>query len=195
MVIYETIAGHPPFHEHADLTVFVKVLKDIRPPREVGFADRLWGMLEQCWAPQPSARPKVEDVLRCLERLSRYPEPPSPEVDREVNRGGGWDLISDSFGTFFRLIRSATFPDLRLFLSPVPYFKSPYIFSVQQTPAHPRQAGSVRPSSTRVSFVHWFALPRLPSLQCKWVGLEHFWSTSTHLHDSAREVAFYRTPS
>ena len=70
MVIYEIISGNVPFHEDRDLTVFVKVLKGERPHREVGFANSLWNMVEQCWMPQPSHRPNVEDVLRCLETCS-----------------------------------------------------------------------------------------------------------------------------
>ena len=70
MVIYETISGNVPFHEDRDLTVFVKVLKGERPCREAGFTNSLWTMLEQCWMPQPSRRPSVEDVLRCLEACS-----------------------------------------------------------------------------------------------------------------------------
>ncbi|KAF9791123.1 kinase-like protein, partial [Thelephora terrestris] len=67
MVIYEIVSGNPPFREDRDLTVFVKVLKGERPLREEGFADRLWSTLEQCWMPQPSDRPSVEDVFQCLE--------------------------------------------------------------------------------------------------------------------------------
>ena len=67
MVIYETISGHLPFHKHADLSVFLKVLEGVRPSRKGGFPNSLWGMLELCWAPQPSARPNVAEVLQCLE--------------------------------------------------------------------------------------------------------------------------------
>ena len=68
MVIYETISGHVPFHEHTDMTVFVNVLKGGRPPREDQFTNNLWKMLKLCWAPHPKKRPNVEDVLQCLER-------------------------------------------------------------------------------------------------------------------------------
>jgi len=98
MVIYETITGHLPFHNHADLTVFVNVLKDIRPPREAGFADSLWGMLELCWAPQPSTRPNIEDVLQCLGSVSRSPGPRHPGVDGEVDGDGDSDSTNDSSG-------------------------------------------------------------------------------------------------
>ena len=76
MVIYETISGNVPFHKHTDLTVFVKVLEGERPSREAECADSLWEILERCWTPQPGSRPNIQDVLRCLERVSQSHEPP-----------------------------------------------------------------------------------------------------------------------
>jgi serine/threonine protein kinase len=73
MVIYETISGNMPFHEDADLTVFVKVLQGKRPPRGGKFKKDLWRMLELCWESQPSSRPSIGDVLRCLETYSNSP--------------------------------------------------------------------------------------------------------------------------
>ena len=83
MVIYETISRKPPFYNHTDLTVFVKVLEGKRPSREVGFTDGLWKMLELCWMPQPDCRPCTENVLQCLERVAQSSGPPS-EVNGEV---------------------------------------------------------------------------------------------------------------
>jgi len=118
MVIYETISGHLPFHQHTDLTVFVKVLEGVRPPRGVGFAGSLWGMLELCWVPQPNARPKIEDVLQYLENVSRPLEPPP----RGGGVGeGGWDSTNDSSGRFSHLISSATSRGLSMFRSPVSF--------------------------------------------------------------------------
>ena len=74
MVIYEAITGHFPFHKHAGLIVFLKVLDGKRPSREVGFTDSLWEMVEWCWEPQPGARPGVDNVLQCLESISNSPE-------------------------------------------------------------------------------------------------------------------------
>ena len=82
MVIYETISGHLPFHQHGDLTVFVKVLAGERPPREAGFTDGLWKMLESCWAPQPNSRPNVSDILRIL--VPKFSTSPSPGVNGEM---------------------------------------------------------------------------------------------------------------
>ena len=84
MVIYETITGRLPFHEHTDLNVFVKVLKGEHPRREPGFANALWRMLLLCWA-SPGARPSASDVLQHLEMVSESPKPPpSPETEHGV---------------------------------------------------------------------------------------------------------------
>ena len=76
MVIYETISGHFPFHEDADLTVFVKVMDGSYPPREDLFTDTLWKTLEWCWEFQPDIRPSVEDVLQRLEVEVKVEIPP-----------------------------------------------------------------------------------------------------------------------
>ena len=70
MVIYEIISGNVPFHKDIDFAVFVKVLRGARPPREEGFPNNLWNMMERCWMPPPSDRPSVGDVLQCLEICS-----------------------------------------------------------------------------------------------------------------------------
>jgi len=92
MVIYETISGNLPFHEHADLEVILNVPRGGRPSRGVRFADSLWGMLEQCWAPQPTNRPDIDDIRLCLETFLNSSEPPYLEVDEEMDEGDGdWD--------------------------------------------------------------------------------------------------------
>jgi len=67
MVIYEVISGHLPFHRDHSYVVVSKVLGGERPSRGGCFTDSLWRMLELCWESQPTARPSVEEVLRCLE--------------------------------------------------------------------------------------------------------------------------------
>lgn len=68
MVIYETISGHIPFHEDADMIALVNVLRGEIPLRGKQFADSLWKMLKRCWARNPKKRPSIGDVLQCLER-------------------------------------------------------------------------------------------------------------------------------
>jgi len=95
MVIYETISGHFPFHQHGDLTVFVKVLAGERPLRGKGFTESLWKMLGLCWLPQPNDRPSVRDVIQCLESGTHTREvlfPPQPHnlqvTSASTNRPG-----------------------------------------------------------------------------------------------------------
>ena len=103
MVVYETISGNIPFHQHGDMTVFMKVVAGERPARGVGFTESLWKMLELCWAPQPNNRPSIKEVLQCLQKGLNLSEPPSPEVDEEVeNDDDDWDSASDSPGMFSR---------------------------------------------------------------------------------------------
>ena len=70
MVVYETISGKLPFHEYTDLAIFLKVVKGERPRRGAKFKETLWKTLESCWAYNPSDRPSIENVLRCLETIS-----------------------------------------------------------------------------------------------------------------------------
>ena len=93
MVIYETISGHLPFHQHTDLTVFVKVLAGERPIRGAGFAESLWEMLTRCWTSQPNDRPSIQDVLQCLDGVSNSPEPPG-----EMGDSDEWESVDDSSG-------------------------------------------------------------------------------------------------
>ena len=111
MVIYETISGHLPFHEHADLEVFVKVLDGERPPREARFTDSLWSVLELCWKLHPNDRPSVEEVLHCLEREPPLLGPDEGVEDDLVNEGweedsSDWGSGDDSSGRFSRYIPS-----------------------------------------------------------------------------------------
>ena len=86
MVIYETISGNPPFHEYIDMTVFVKILRGEHPSRGTDFTEsRLWRVLEMCWAFQPNDRPSIEDVLGCLDAISRSRPPGANE---EMEKGG-----------------------------------------------------------------------------------------------------------
>ena len=96
MVIYETISGRLPFHQHVDLRVFVKVLAGDRPTRGAGFAESLWKMLTQCWTPQPKDRPSIQDILQ---RLEDSPEQPPFGLDGEVEGDcDEWDSGDDSSG-------------------------------------------------------------------------------------------------
>ena len=98
MVIYETISGKPPFHEHRDITVSVKVLKGEHPPRGTEFTESLWELLKMCWAFQPNNRPSIEDILQRLESVSILLETPDSGASEETEKGGG-DLKESAQGS------------------------------------------------------------------------------------------------
>ena len=72
MVILEVLSGEVPFtRDCTELMVMQKVLEGGRPGRPQGaegvqFTDQLWGTLQRCWLPQPTDRPAVQGVLKCL---------------------------------------------------------------------------------------------------------------------------------
>ena len=109
MVIYETISGRFPFHQHGDLTVFTKVLEGERPLRGPGFTANLWKLLEMCWMSQPNNRPSIEYVLQCLEKGLNSPESPSEADGKMEEAGDDWGSASGSSGMFSSFVPSATF--------------------------------------------------------------------------------------
>ena len=110
MVIYETISGHLPFHQHTDFTVVLKVQAGERPSRGVGFTDSQWKMLELCWTSRPNDRPSIEDVLWCLGMAQNLSEPPSPGVDEEMEGYDDWDLVDSSPGVDYDCDADSGFP-------------------------------------------------------------------------------------
>ena len=81
MVIYEVLAGKPPFARLSDYIVAERVKKGEHPERPRGaegawFTDDLWVMLRQCWKPDANNRPSIEDVRECLEHVSSTWKPP-----------------------------------------------------------------------------------------------------------------------
>ena len=112
MVIYETISGRLPFHEHAGLAVAMKVLNGERPRRGRDFTDDLWKMLKLCWKPELNDRPSVTDVLLCLERASNPSEPASasPPADEGPDDGDDDCGSTPCLGTLFhpRFVKSRT---------------------------------------------------------------------------------------
>ena len=93
MVLLEVLTCQPPFPRYTGLVVMRKVVDGERPERPQGagaswFTDDLWGMLEQCWLPQPKVRPTVEAVLDRLEQDSASWQPLPP--------GAGDDVQTDS---------------------------------------------------------------------------------------------------
>ena len=85
MLIYEVLSGRVPFSQHHDFTVVGRVLKGERPKRPQGvdrrwFTDEVWGILEGCWKPAPGDRPRIKDVLGCLNNASMSWTRPSSQT-------------------------------------------------------------------------------------------------------------------
>ena len=72
MVILEVLSGQTPFAREEEVAVIRKVLGGEVPerPEATWLTEDLWGILEQCWSFQPKARPTLETILDCLERVS-----------------------------------------------------------------------------------------------------------------------------
>ena len=76
MVIWEVLSGQVPFSRCDVFAVVAKVSRGERPGRPQGtegkwFTDDIWRMLERCWTSKPDDRPRIRDVFRCLEEVSR----------------------------------------------------------------------------------------------------------------------------
>jgi len=83
MLIYEVLSGQVPFSRNRGLTVVVRVFKGERPDRPVEgtwFTNEVWGILEGCWKSTPGDRPRIEDVLECLNDASMSWMPPSSQT-------------------------------------------------------------------------------------------------------------------
>jgi hypothetical protein len=85
MVVYEVLSGQAPFSDCGIYDVVVNVSGGERPGRPRGtegkwFTNAIWRILEHCWMPKPEDRPTIEDVLRCLEEMSRFWMPLSPRT-------------------------------------------------------------------------------------------------------------------
>jgi len=89
MVIYEVLSGQLPFSRYENYAVVAKVSRGERPGRPGGalgkwFTDGVWRMLERCWTPKPDDRPRIGDVLWCLEEVSRFWTANPPAADSPV---------------------------------------------------------------------------------------------------------------
>ena len=98
MVIYEVLSRRVPFPRDPYYAIVVKVLKGAHPERPGGeertwFTDDIWSLLQCCWKPNPGDRPNVEDVLECLEKVSRVWALPFPRTTASLRTAdsSGWD--------------------------------------------------------------------------------------------------------
>ena len=98
MVILEVLTGRPPFLRYTNSAVVRRVVDGERPERPQGpeaawFTDDLWGILEQCWSPQPKHRPTPEAVFERLEEDSTAWQPLSPGADDESETDSDDDSV------------------------------------------------------------------------------------------------------
>ena len=107
MVILEVLTGRTPFSGYVGPVVTRKVTEGERPGRPQGaegvwFTDDLWGMLGQCWSPQPEDRPDIEAVLECLERVSAVWQPlPAGTDDDGQSESDNESLLTVSYLCIF----------------------------------------------------------------------------------------------
>ncbi|KAF9649102.1 kinase-like protein [Thelephora ganbajun] len=72
MVIYEVLCGHRPYIEiESDSMLVDAILNGDRPRKpegaaRLGFSNELWMTVERCWRGNRADRPRVEDILSCL---------------------------------------------------------------------------------------------------------------------------------
>ena len=93
MVVYEVLSLHIPFYQYRNMVIPMKVVQGDRPERPEGgdgvpFTDDVWKVLERCWVPEPRDRPRIEDVLRYLEKCSTSWVPPPRQSSANV-----WPLV------------------------------------------------------------------------------------------------------
>ena len=76
----QIITGQTPFYELRSPVAIIGKLRSggrpSRPPRKLahhGLDDRLWALIELCWAQDPSARPTMAQVHEQLEKMRQLP--------------------------------------------------------------------------------------------------------------------------
>ncbi|KAF9643698.1 kinase-like protein [Thelephora ganbajun] len=78
MVIYEVLCGHHPYIElESDSVLVDAILNGGRPGRPeesalLGFSNELWKMVERCWQGNRDERPRIEEILACLNEAAAF---------------------------------------------------------------------------------------------------------------------------
>ena len=99
IVILEVLTGRRPFPHNGYAIIRRKIIEGEHPerpqgPEAVWFTDGLWGMLEQCWSPQPKLRPTAEAILEHLERgsMAWQPLPPTADDGCQTDSDDEWSM-------------------------------------------------------------------------------------------------------
>ncbi|QRW21095.1 Serine/threonine-protein kinase [Rhizoctonia solani] len=82
MATLEIISGSVPYCKHRqDMNVMYKILEG--PPQRKDYPkfdkyihkpDKMWELLEKCWANEPESRPTMDEVVVALKAIARMPE-------------------------------------------------------------------------------------------------------------------------
>lgn len=67
--------GKRPYSEISNhAAMLYKILNSVLPERPdagfLGLDDRLWELMQRCWMMEPGERPKIDDILQIVERVS-----------------------------------------------------------------------------------------------------------------------------
>ena len=68
----QVLTGEIPFRGISQLELVSRVFKGLRPDKpenapSIGFSDLLWSFVQRCWDEDKNLRPKVAEVVACLE--------------------------------------------------------------------------------------------------------------------------------
>jgi len=74
-VCVEIYSHQPPFFDLAPVQVILRISKGLQPARPQGtqgapMSDDLWQLIQSCWLPTPSDRPRAADLLAPLKKAS-----------------------------------------------------------------------------------------------------------------------------
>ncbi|KAF8332882.1 kinase-like domain-containing protein, partial [Amanita rubescens] len=78
---YDTI----PFAGKSDLQILTLVSRGVLPPRleEWSLSNETWDLIQRCWAREPVKRPRMEDVVESMTKMSQT-APFEPEMRQEA---------------------------------------------------------------------------------------------------------------
>ena len=74
----QVLCEHRPYVEiESDILVINAITEGDRPKKpdgatRLGFNDELWRIIELCWLEDRNARPRIEDILSCLNDATAF---------------------------------------------------------------------------------------------------------------------------
>jgi len=89
----QMFSGEVPFFENPyDIQVIMGVMRGKRPPRPMhglsrtrGISDKLWTLVEDCWAQDPTQRPTAGQIVERLRLLPNWQDDQRPLDEFRVN--------------------------------------------------------------------------------------------------------------